>query len=260
MYRAYAETQVLNIRVGLHHESSSVLLVDQEGIRGGTVVRVTGEDGSDIPVSMRWLDGVLLGGDWGLVSRCVQGPVKLEPNFIPTWTVAVERLDGFPFVDGDYGIAVDMPDLRSVLRNQDGTRWSGRQMNATWRLQLTVRQVASRADRIASTGGSPPTHTFRGTHGMKLWTPTPVCSRSIPMTLAPGPLGRMFLMLGRYREAIAGYEKLVPIFSQGMTWDRSSLARAYVGAGDEAGAIRSFVSAGWWKAGLPRSCRNFGVW
>ena len=57
-----------------------------------------------------------------------------------------------------------------------------------WRLQLTVRQVASRADRIAELPVDRHARTlFAVRIGMKLWTPTPVSSRSIPMTLAPGP-------------------------------------------------------------------------
>jgi hypothetical protein len=234
-YRAYEETRVLNIRVGVSHESSSVLLVDQDAIREGTRVRVTGEDGSDIPVSMRWFDGVLQYGDWGLVSKCVQGLVEIEPNFAPTWTVTVERRDGSPFVEGDYRISVDMPDLRTVLRKRDDTRWNGRQVNETWHLQLTIRQAGMRADRIAQYRWMANDAQF----SRYAWDEA-IEAYAHVLALDPDDISArtfqagLLLMLGRFREAAANYEKLG---FQDTHW-RSLLARAYAGAGDEGNAIR----------------------
>ena len=157
---------------------------------------------------------------------------------IPTWTVSVERLDGSPFVEGEYGIAVDMADLRTVLRKPDDTRWSGRQINATWRLQLTVRQVASRADRIAQYRWMATDAQF----SRYAWDDA-VDAYARVLALDPDDTrsrsfqAGLLLMLGRYREATAAYERLGPAFSQS-TLGRSAMARAYVGAGDEAGATR----------------------
>ena len=42
-----------------------------------------------------------------------------------------------------------------------------------------------------------------------------------------------------------------------MTWDRSSLARAYVGAGDEAGAIRVFRLSGMVEGRIAAELQDF---
>ena len=239
-YRAYIEPRALHVQIGLHHDSSDVLLFDQDRVRK-TTVHITSGDVTDVPVVSRWLTGVLLPAEWGLVSVCKEGPVETESAAIATWTMALEHDDGMAFANGEYRIRVTIPRAESFVFKPRGGPWKGRSpqpSSGAWELRLSVRPPTSRADWISM-------YRWKARDGFSRYAWLEVLDTysewlKFDPTDSEAALGRagILMMLRRFREAIPLYQKAIPVVESTMTSHRQMLARAYVGVGDEAGAVR----------------------
>src|SRR5262245_8033656 len=90
-YRAYSETEQLQLMVTVWNQSVEAIAVAQAPLR--TMLQVRFEDANqETPVTIEWLEGVQLPGD--ATPNIQIGPVYLEPHTGASWRVIVRRQDG----------------------------------------------------------------------------------------------------------------------------------------------------------------------
>ena len=122
-YRAYSETEQLQLKVSVWNQSEEVITVEQAPLRMMLEVRVA-DANQETPVTIEWLEGVQLPGD--AVPNIQIGPVYLKPHTGASWRVIVRLQNGERFLAGEYVITGWMHHLRRAVHTPDDSAWTGR--------------------------------------------------------------------------------------------------------------------------------------
>ena len=255
-YRLYAETRELAFGYNLVNESSTTALrIDQEAWQGSFGL-IAQRDGAEIPVTVRWSEDVRLGEDAKHMFVPRGLPIVLEPRQVAVWPIAIGRADGELFTAGRYVFTLGTVNARAAVRTSDGEPWNGLIPERLGQLVFVVAPPTSAAERarmheIAADGANvrgDASEALAAYHRQLDVDPTNLRAKEM--------IGHMNLRLGRYREAIVWFEQVVVAGRSGQTTLLRILASAYVGAGDEASAIRVLRTAGISQANIRAEIEN----
>jgi hypothetical protein len=241
-YRAYSETEQLQLRLSVMNLSEAAVTIDQSLLPTMLEVRL-GETGRETPVTVEWLPEVHQRGD--VVPQVHIGPVYLGPQTGAGWRVVVRRQDGEKFVAGEYVITFWMHQLRSAVRTTDDRGWMGRVFDGPGKVALVVQPPTTPADRAKM-------HNMRARDAaMRREFLDALNAYSLASAAEPSNgeaivgAANVYMILGRYREAIARVEEIMPRVSRdGLSPTRLTLARAYMAIRDEANALRVLRGSG----------------
>ena len=240
-YRAYLETEQLQLRLSVMNNSEEAITIQQASLPAMLEVRVA-DANRETPVTVEWLPEVQRRGD---ITPHVQiGPVYLEPHTGAGWRVLVRRQDGERFLAGEYVITFWMHQLRSAVRTTDDRAWTGSVFDGPGKIGLVVQPATTAADRAKMHNMRARDATTRRAY-LDALDAYSLASAADPANIeAKYGAGYVYMILGRYRDAIARFEAVLPAFSDGFSPARLTLARAYIEIRDEANALRVLRGSG----------------
>jgi hypothetical protein len=258
VWRSLVELEELRLNFHCTNESDTDMWVNRAELRKAIQFRLARE-GTPIAVDARWLDE-MRGLDRLPLPVPPNGTVLLERGTSVTWTVALRRTDGKPFGPGDHRVTIQLQNVRSAVTEASGGPWKGRvppdaQRDYIVRVQLPTTAAEAAQRYILEAEDKSARDEF--TSALDAYSRAAVADASDPSGIVG--MAHMYTALGRFRDAIELYEKAR---SSGVRTEAIAtfLARAYVGARDEANAIASLRLAGFTDAEIPAQMQELREW
>jgi len=245
-WRLYGEPRQLRLKVSVTNRYTSrvPVLVETDSVKStfGLIV----ERQTEIPVTLQWLDGTLTVNEEPTALPPGSSWVRLEPSQQLAWTIVADRADGQLFESGQYYLTVGFAGVRSAVRNVDGTPWQGRMPESVGQWSLFVAPPTSTIERVRMHEIAADAAKARGDTAQALSEYTQVLELDPTNVNAQLMIGHLHFMAGRYRDAIAWWERVAAPNPRGgaQVQQAISLAGAYVGAGQDARAIEVLEAAG----------------
>lgn len=238
-YRLYDTTSPLRLAVQLANESHSVAVVDVEEFVAALDVHL---EGVDVMPLEAVLDDVQRSG-MPARSGAPLTPVRVLPNGTMTVRLMLRGEGGRPLDSGQYDIALDLTRAAATVRDGNRRAWPEQSLPPTT-MTLTVAPPRNSNERVAMLA-------FKA-HNALTANDLHAAEGLLLRALQEGPnlslscaLGNLYVVQGRYREAIDTYEQADEGFG---VRDPQLLALAYVGMGSEEAAIRALRAGGWSEA------------
>ncbi len=232
-HRSYVELNSVHFVISMVNESSVPVAVDQARLRQVITARVA--TSADVPVSLRWLRFQAFTPDTPL-PRSENGTAVIEAREAATWTVSITRDDGLPFTWGEYLVLLNVGSLRNAVSTPDGGTWGGRVMEGgAYKRLVSIKPPATSAETGRRWGIAAGAARQRGDNEAALDAMARAADAdpSLRDNLAP-----LYLATGRYKEAIASYERIAA--RDGLRdLTAKFLAQAYIGVGENGKAMQA---------------------
>ena len=240
-WRLYGEPRQLQFRAGVaNYPSKAPVLIDTEGIQ--TTVGLIIERETEIPITLRWIDGQITVNEEPTALASGSSWVRLEPRETLGWTIVAERADGRPFESGQYYVTSGFAGVRSVVRNIDGTNWQGKVSEGIGQWSLLVRPPTSAAERVRMYEIGAEAAKRRGDTARALSEYAQLLEVDPANANAQISMGSIHFFAGRYGDAITWYERAAQKVRD--SHHATRLAMAYVGAGQDHKAVDVLRAAG----------------
>lgn len=197
-------------------------------------LRVLNESGRDEPAETRWMAGrvVTSGGDHVI---SVAEPATLQPGDRVEVQGSLARRDEREFLPGVYSVVIDIGAAAKGIRAAAGSAWNGRyEPGGTVRVHLIEPRTAAERRAKAMVEAHRALEDERLPDALARFL---ALVQANPNDLeARGGAGRAYLQLGRFKEAAAEFEAVLPSQAGQRSMLPLWLAHAYVGIGEMARA------------------------
>lgn len=238
-YRVYDSSAPLRLAVQVANESQTTAVVDVNRFVAALDVHLEG--GGMTPLEAE-LDDVQRSGFPPRPGRPLT-PIRLLPNGSLTVRLLLRGEGGWPLEPGEYDIALNLARASATIEDGNRSVWPRQSMAATT-LSLTIAPPRNSVERVSMLA-------FKA-HNALADKDLLAAEGLLLRALEEGPnlslscaLGNLYVVQGRYREAIDTYEQADAGFG---VRDPQLLALAYVGMGAEEAAVRALRAGGWSEA------------
>ena len=197
-------------------------------------LRVLNQSGRNEPVETRWSAGRLVtsSGDHAIT---VGEATTLWPDDRVEIQGSLAKPDELEFTPGVYSVVIDVRSAARGIRTNAGTAWSGRyEAEGTVRVQVIEPRTAAERRTQAIIEAHRALEDERLEDALTRFS---ALVQANPSDLeARGGAGRVYLELGRFKEAVAEFEAVLPSVAGHRSMLYVWLAHAYVGIGNMARA------------------------
>jgi hypothetical protein len=245
-YRIYDVGGAVRLSLSVFNESDTAALIDVADFVSGMELQVTGR--ADLPFQAE-LEAVQ-GSGIPRQTRAPAGRVRVGPNSRITFHLLLRPDDGTALAAGEYAIALDLARSADTIEDSSRRRWPGQFLRRAT-MTLFIAPPKDSAERVAKLA-------FEA-HNALTENDLPAAETLLLRALQEGPnqslscaLGNLYVVQGRYREAIDTYEQASTGFG---ARDPQLLALAYVGTGAEHAAVATLRAGGWSEARIEEEMR-----
>ena len=237
-HRSYVELDAIQFTISTTNESKAAVIVDEAKFHEAFTVRAGAN--TPVAVTLEWITIRRFGSE-GPEATSGQDAVRINPNEMLTWNVAIRRLDGQRFTWGEYSVSFTVGELRRALSMPNAAIWPGRLTEGTYERLVSIKAPTTPTETVRRWAIAAGSASLRGDYesALQAWTR----ASAIDPESARSRLPRLYVLTGRYKEAVSAYEEKEARTGLS-TVELGGLAEAYIGVGAEAKAFDTLLQTG----------------